>query len=464
MLEHAPEIKMNGGMEYGVLSFEAFTGDHRLEKYILNTTWSELPEEVQKRAVVCSIDLMMALVLGSRGKQYQAGLRLVEMMCREGSIPIVGSDKTFSLMGAVIAMGHASNSFDIDDGHNLIRSHPGTSFIAGLMAAALEKNVTYREYLTTMVVCYETAIREAYAMQHYYGFFHSTGSYGAMGTAAAIGRLYGMTEDELANALSIADFNAPMVPGVHGVPKPCMNKDGVPYGAMIGALAVQDSIAGYTGNGYLLDIPFIHGLTDSLGKDYEILNLYFKPYTCCRHAHPTIRAVTELKDKYIFTPDQVEKAEIYTYRSACELAMCVPESTDEAQYNMAYPTACAMVNGDVGYRQVYEDYLKDEAVLDMMNKLKFIIDPVINSDFPEKRQARVVVYLKDSRVIESDTVEPMGEVKDKVDLEWIKVKFRRITSPMFTRESQDRLFEILQTPSDIRMKEIVNAVNTSHLF
>ena len=46
-----------------------FNIDYRVEDYLLNTKWEDFPEEVQKRALVCSIDLMHALILGSCGKQ-----------------------------------------------------------------------------------------------------------------------------------------------------------------------------------------------------------------------------------------------------------------------------------------------------------------------------------------------------------------------------------------------------------
>ena len=48
-----------------------FITDYKLEKFILNTQWEDLPEEVQKRAVVCGIDLTIALLLGSKGQQFQ---------------------------------------------------------------------------------------------------------------------------------------------------------------------------------------------------------------------------------------------------------------------------------------------------------------------------------------------------------------------------------------------------------
>ena len=201
-----------------------FHTNYRLERYILDTSWENLPPQIQERAIVCGIDLMIALLLGSKGQQFQAGMRTAQAYYKDGDIPVVGSDLTFGLLGAVVAMSHASNSFDIDDGHNMIKGHPGTSFVAGVLAAALEKNVTYREYLTTLVVCYEAAIRCGLAVQEHYQYLHSSGTYGAFGTAAGMGRLLGFTQEQMNNALSMAEFHAPLTPVMRSVQYPSMNK------------------------------------------------------------------------------------------------------------------------------------------------------------------------------------------------------------------------------------------------
>ena len=53
-----------------------FITDYTLEHFILDKKWEDFPEEVQKRAIVCGIDLTIALLLGSKGQQFQAGLRM----------------------------------------------------------------------------------------------------------------------------------------------------------------------------------------------------------------------------------------------------------------------------------------------------------------------------------------------------------------------------------------------------
>ena len=162
---------------------------YTVERYALGAVWNDFPDGVKERALMCSLDLLGALILGSRGRQFVAGERLALTAGLKGDIPIIGSSNTYNLLGAAIAMGHSSNSFDIDDGHRQIQGHPGASFIAGVMAASASRNVRYTDFLTTLVVCYELTIRWALAMQREYGYLHSTGAYGAFGTALGVGRL-----------------------------------------------------------------------------------------------------------------------------------------------------------------------------------------------------------------------------------------------------------------------------------
>lgn len=439
-----------------------FVTDYKIEDYILNTNWDTFPMHVKERAIVCSIDLLIALLLGSKGKQFNAGLRLAESLCKDGNVPVVGSDKTFNFLGATIAMSHASNSFDIDDGHNLIKGHPGTSFIAGILAAGLEQDVSYKEFLTTLVVAYEVTIRWAFAEQKHYNYLHSSGTYGAFGTAAGVGRLYKLSREKLNNTLSIADFHAPLTPVMRSVEYPSMNKDGVPFGALVGAMAVQETLAGSTGYGHLLETPEFRDLVESLGEQYEIMNLYFKPYTCCRWAHPPIKASLDLKEKYGFNSDDIKEITIYSFESAIKLSKKIPLTTDEAQYNIAYPVAAALVHGDLGYLQIRDEALDNPKVLKLMKRMKFKVDPEIENMFPEKRLARIAITLKDDTVLKSGVYAAPGEDSDNVDLEWITEKFMRITKPILNSTSQKELLSLLKRDLNIPLRLIIDFVNNSN--
>ena len=439
-----------------------FVTNYRVERYTLDTQWEDLPPEVQTYAMMCGVDLMSALVLGSYGKQFAAGKNVAQTMGMSGNIPVVGDDKTYNLLGASIAMGHSSNSFDIDDGFRMIQGHPGTSFVGGVLAAALDKQVSWREYLTTLAVCYEVTIRWALAMQDHYKFLHSTGAYGAFGTAAGMGRLLGLDEKQLNNALSVADFHAPMTPVMRAVEYPSMNKDGVPFGALVGAMAVLETLSGTTGKTHILEMPEYQAHLDDLGKKFHILDLYFKPYTCCRWAHQPILAIQTLMKEHGFTHKDVEHVSVNTFLSAARLSKIEPRSTDEAQYNIAFPVASALVFGDVGYAQIREEALHNPDVLTMMKRLEFTVDPELDKLFPGQRLANVTITLKDGTVLKSETYAAPGEPEDpELGLEWITKKFKRVTAAMLPEDAQDALLKAMTEDLDTPVAEVVAKVNAA---
>lgn len=439
-----------------------FITDYRTERYILDTRWEDLPEKARTYAQMCGIDLMTALILGSYGNQFQAGQRLAQSMGLLGKIPVVGSDTRYNLLGAAIAMGHSSNSFDIDDGYRMICGHPGTSFVAGVLAAAWDRDVSWREYLTTLSICYEITIRWGLAMQDYYHFMHSTGTYGAFGTAAGMGRLLGLDEKQLNNALSIADFHAPIVPVMRSVEYPSMNKDGVPFGALIGTMAVLETLNGSTGKTHLLEMPEYRHHLDTLGQVFYGTELYFKPYTCCRWAHQPIRACQDMQREHSFTFRDVEHVRVNTFESAARLSKMKPASTDEAQYNIAFPVASALVHGDVSFAQVREEALQNPDVLAMMDRLEFAVDPEMDRQFPGKRLAWIEITLKNGSTLRSKVYDAPGEPEDpELDLDWIFKKFKRITGPMLDGDSQDKLLERMTQWLDTPVRTVVETVNAS---
>ena len=419
-----------------------FTTDYKLEEFLLNTRWEDLPEDVQQRLRGCMLDLLGALVAGSGSEQFRVGVRLAKKLFQGGDVAAIGTEETFSAVGAATAMGHSSNAYDIDDGHNLIRAHPGTSFIGGLLAAGYEKDVDAQEFLTALYVAYESTIRMGAAIMDYYQYAHSSGTFGAVGVVAGAGRMYGFTKEQMNNALSVAEFNAPLVPGIRSVEYPSMNKDGVPFGVMVGELALQAGMCGFTGNKNLLEAEEYQHYLDDLGEKHEVMNLYFKPYPCCRWGHPAIDAcLAVMKDNNVKAGD-IEKVYVETFFKATQLSKGIPASADEAQYNIAYPVASSIVNGGFSIAQV--EQTDDPAVHAMMEKLEFLCDEELDAQFPAKRLCRVRMVLKDGRTVVSGVHEPRGEAFENIGYDWLAEKFLRITGHKLTRVQQEELIADLR--------------------
>ena len=440
-----------------------FKTDYKVENFIINAKWENLPDEVKERLKSCFVDLIGALIVGSKSQQFEAGLALAEKIYGNGDIPVIGSEKKFNFMGASAAMGHSSNAYDIDDGHNMTRTHPGTSFIGAILAAAYEKDLSLKDFLTALLVAYEVSLRSGVAMMDYYKYAHSSGTFGAVGVVAGVGKIYGFTKEELNNVLSVADFNATLVPGIRSVEYPSMNKDGVPFGVMIGTLALMASMSGFTGNKNLLEADEYRYLTDDLGENYEVMNLYFKPYPCCRWAHPAIDACVSLMQEKGIKKEDIEKVVIKTFNRATLLSKIEPKTADEAQYNIAYPVATAIVHGTFGIDNVWEENLKDPDTLEMMKKLFFETDEELDKKFPAQRICRAEIYTKDgSKFISHDCV-PTGEAYENIKLDWICEKFLRITAPVISKNAQQNIIASVTEDENISIRNIVNIINTGIL-
>ena len=436
--------------------------DYRLENFILDLRWEDLPAEVQERMRCCLIDLIGALVTGSHSDPFEAGLKLAEKYYLPGDVPVIGSDKTFSVDGAAAVMGHASNAYDIDDGHNIIRAHPGTSFIGAVLAEAWEKDLSMTEFMTALLAAYEASIRSGVAIMDYYKFAHSSGTFGSVGVAAGVGKIRGYSKEQLNNVLSVAEFNAPLVPGIRSVEYPSMNKDGVPFGVMIGMLALRAAECGFTGNKNLLEADEYRYLTEDLGRTWRVLELYFKPYPCCRWDHAALAAVLSLREKYGLRPENIVHCEIHTFERATLLSKIVPECADDAQYNIAYPVAAALAHGAFGFAEMQSESFKDPAVLALMPKLSFHVDPEFEAAFPQDRFCRAVIETADGRRLVSDVFEPDGEAKTHPGRDWVSDKFRRMMATLLPEEAREALLTTV-FEGNPPVRELVAQINAAML-
>ena len=441
-----------------------FKTDYKLEGFILDTKWEKLPENVKERMRGCLIDLMGALIVGSRSEQFKAGLALADTLGAMGDIAVIGTDRRYSFMGAATAMGHSSNAYDIDDGHNMTRAHPGTSFIGAILASAYEENKSLKELFEALLVAYETTVRMGAAIMDYYKFAHSSGTFGAVGVVAGVGRLRGMSRERINNALSVAEFNAPLVPGIRSVEYPSMNKDGVPFGVMTGALALLATECGFTGNKNLLESDEYRHYLDDLGEKYQVMDLYFKPYPCCRWAHPAIDAVTSLMRENGIAPSEISKITVKTFNRATLLSKIEPTTADEAQYNIAYPVATAAVYGSFGIEHVFPDALRDPTVLAMMKKLDFVTDPALDARFPAERICRAEIATADGRCFISGECAPRGEACENIGIEWLADKFRRIASAVMTGDGIESILSIILGDVNTPVRHLVDTVNKSEFW
>lgn len=158
---------------------------------------------------------------------------------------------------------------------------------------------------------------------------------------------------------------------------------------------------------------------------------YVKAYPVCRWAQPAIAGVMAIKATQSFAHQDIKRIEIGTFHESKRLAVRTPDSTEQAQYSLPFPTAAAIVHGDVGVEHIDGDGLKDPAVLRLSNMMELVEVEQYNQCFPQRRKSHVVIELNDGSQLESGTIEAAGDPEMPFSAEVLENKFMRFaTKPL----------------------------------
>ena len=429
----------------------------RVARFIHHTRFEDLPDEVVGHARRCFLDLLSCSFAGIPSRTGQIARNFAASLCGTPECCLFGDDRRVPLPLAVLANATVCEALDCDDGYNLVKGHPGAFLLPVVLAFAEREGLTGREILTSLVVGYEVAIRSVLLGSRLYAFYHGSGSWGGVGTAAIAARLMRLDEEATAHALGAAEYHGTIAPIMRCVSYPGMAKDGIGWGAFAGVSAALLAGAGFTAPPANLALEAAEAEINSLGRRFLILDLYFKPYCCCRWAHAPVRAALKVARKHLLPPDSIERIVVESFAEACALSRNVPDSSEEAQYSVAYPVAAALLYGDVGPEQVLEDRYRDPRAAALCRRTEFVHRPDYQAEFPGRRLAEVKITAG-GRTYFSGTVAAHGDPSDPLSSAEIEDKFRRYVRPYLrTTEADDILAWVsrLETLSGQDMQRII---------
>lgn len=398
--------------------------NRKVARFVRHISWDGIPPEVQKQAKLCTLDILGAIIAGSETKVAGIMTRLAVRYWMGQEATILPSGCRANLPGAVLANAFIANALDIDDGYRPIKGHPGAVVFPAVLAAAESSRATGADFLAALVAAYEVALRAGLAWHHYHQEYHGSGSWGALGAAAGTANLFRLSETEIVHALGAAEYHAPMVEMMRCIDYPAMTKDGIGWGAMVGIMSTLMAKEGFTGIPSLLGLPEYEDLVNSLGSEYKILDLYFKPFACCRWGQPAVTGALQLRQEYGLAPADVRQVVVRTFKEAAQLPQEHPRDTEAAQYSLVYPVAAALVAGEVGPRQVLDENLDNPTILELAKKIRVVPDAEFDREFPAKCRCEIKITLKDGREISSGVTGSLGDFDNPLGSEGIEKKFR----------------------------------------
>ncbi len=408
--------------------------------FIHEVRWSDAPADVQSAARLALLDLLGVAASGTT-TSLSAIVRqhAVENFAPNLSSGIDGCRIMFdgrrcSAPGAALAGGMQIDSVDAHDGFKPAKGHVGCGVLPSALAfAEMDSELSEAEFMSLFLMGYEIGSRAGVALHASACDYHTSGAWISLSAAAIGARALKLSKALTREALGIAEYHGPRSQMMRCIDHPTMLKDGSGWGAMAGVSASLLARDGFTGAPAItIEADDLQTHWNDLGSRWTMQEQYVKAFPVCRWAQPAIAAVQKLQAEHHINHTDIKRLQIGTFHESRRLAVAAPQNTEQAQYSLPFPTAVALVHGDVGVSHIDGKGLSDEAVLRISEIAELIEVEAYNSRFPANRISHVVLEMQDGRVLESGPVEAAGDPESPFSTQDVESKFMRFAAPVLS--------------------------------
>jgi 2-methylcitrate dehydratase PrpD len=413
----------------------------KIAEYAVREQTSKLPAEAIHHAKRAVIDWYASLLPGSR---VEPAILLEQALADEldHGRAHLASGRRATLRAAALINGTASHAVEFDDiGRNAVY-HPGAPVIAAALATAQAQGVGGEAFLRGVIVGYEISTRIGEAvMPSHYRYWHTTGTVGCFGAAAAAATLLGCNREQIMNALgTVGTFAAGLQQAFRSeaMSKPLHAGRAAEAGVLAataaakGVTGVHDILEGEVGFGAAMSVkPDWARATSGLGKHYNITQVTFKNHGCCGHNFPSLDAVIELRNKHRLAPKDIAKVCIATYQGGLDVVNNYkPEGDYQAKFSLPYTVAHALIHGSVRIDAFGPERLNDPQLRALMGKVELAADAEMSRNFPRQRAARVEIETVDGRKLSHLQETRKGDPELPLSDEELNDKFIELAAPV----------------------------------
>jgi 2-methylcitrate dehydratase PrpD len=310
---------------------------------------------------------------------------------------------------AALINGTAAHAVEVDDIFFEAIYHPGAPTIAAALAAAEAAGASVDTFLKGVIAGYEISTRLGVAMgRAHYRYWHTTGTIGTFGAAAAAATVYGLDRERFAHALATA---ATFAAGLHqafrmdSMSKP-LHAGRAAEGGLFAAMAAREGVTGSLnvlegeagfGRAMSGNPDWDRALAD-LGQHFNIARITIKNHACCGHTFACIDGALEVQRRLKVAAGNIARLGVQTYGEALHVAGNPdPKTAAEARFSVPYVVSTALTHGSVRLAAFEPDRLSDPLTRELMARVELTTDANIDADFPGRRAAIVEIETKDGR-------------------------------------------------------------------
>lgn len=414
--------------------------------FLVNTTYAGLPAgviDLGKKSILDAIGLALAGSVAETGplsREYLKSLGLTG-----GTATVIGSPMKTPPRFAAFANGVAIHADDYDDTQLAsakdrvygLLTHPSATVLPVVLALAETRSRTCRDLMLAyhLGVEVECKIAEAMAPRHYEDGFHSTGTCGTLGAAAAAARMRGLGLEPSLRALSIAASQAAGLRENFGT----MTK---PFhagrAAESGVVAADLAALGWTATDQILEAPrgFFRAagggydpsaIAGKLGNPWTFLTpgVSIKPHPSGSLTHPAMTEMLRLIQANGIRPEQVERVDVGTNRNMPNaLIHHRPTTALQAKFSMEFCMAVLLMYRKAGLREFTDEIVRRPEIRAMIERVNFGVHPAAEQAGYDKMTTILEIRLKDGKTISGRADFGKGSPANPMSFDDVAEKFK----------------------------------------
>jgi 2-methylcitrate dehydratase PrpD len=415
-------------------------------KFIASTKYEDIPQDVidlGKKSILDGLGLALA---GSRAPTGAICRQYVEHLgiC-DGKASIIGSSKKTSPRFGAFVNGVSIHADDFDDTQLSAAKdrvygllvHPTVPVLPALLALAEGRTISGKDFMLAyhLGVEVECKIAEAISPRHYQDGFHSTGTCGPFGSAAACAKLLRFDLSRILNTFGlVASQSGGLRENFGTMTKPFQ----AGHAAESGLASAELVALGWTAAEQILEAErgFFHafggsfdpaGIMDRLGKPWTFASpgISLKPYPSGSLAHPAMTELARLIEVHKLLAAQVEKLDVgANHQMTTTLLHHRPKTGLQAKFSMEFCMAILLLRGKAGLSEFSDQIVQSADVQEMIGRVNFYVDPEAESAGYDKMTSLLKIHLKDGRVIAGRAEFAKGSPTNPMSFDEAAAKFR----------------------------------------
>jgi 2-methylcitrate dehydratase PrpD len=401
-----------------------------LAEWLVSQRLEDVPSDVRHEALRSVVNIVGCAIGGSTHPAVDIALRALGPFSGPATAqPLARSERVDPLLASLVN-GITSHVHDYDDTTPGNYSHPSSPVASALFAYASGNPVSGRDFVHAFILGFEAESRIGNAVYpaHYDAGWHITGTSGVFGAAVSIGRLIGLSTQQMIWAIGLAATQAAGLREMFG----SMGKAFHPgrsaqngYAAALlareGFTAGERSLEGPRGFAAVTAAKYdLSKITRGLGQDWDLRVNTYKPFPCGIVNHPTIDAAIHIHDEHHPAPEQIAAVRLRV--APLVLDLCNQQNITkglQGKFSVYHGAAVGLVRGKAGLQEYSDEAVNDPAVKRVRERATASGDSTITED-----QARVEVELTDGRTFTKFVEQSIGNLKRPLTDAQLNAKFR----------------------------------------